>query len=521
MNLSTKLDFSKVNYAQENVVNLIISATAPKLDISERKPVNIIAVTDISGSMSGPKLDYAKKSLMKMIDHLSPSDTLGIVTFDGYVRVIAQPSKMTQQVKDALKSQVQQIHCGGSTNFAGGMMEGLRLAGKIDGDCRVIIFTDGQPTDGATTLPQLSEILRNNMQKNTSLSCFGYGNDHVSALLTGLADVGKGNYAYVQNPDDALSAFARELGGLLSCYAQNLKFKVSASEGVKINEVLSDVNVEQIGDEIKISIPDLYSEETRHLVVELTLPKQKKTFPRETTVATVELEYDNKDGKAEKAEAKAKVSYVKASDVTTKVDQAVLDQLALVRIQKAQTEAQTLADSGQYAQARACFLNVNLSGASSELQSYANTMSANYADSHSYTSSVHTRNSAAYSLRKGRSSGISGAAASASPQSFSMSNAFQDSLIRSFTQDQGSTGTGAAQGSAGVTTTIGVQGNVAHQALQGLIGGGFSGQGVQGTTGTISVTSATPAEPEEKAASTAQKKKAEKKLSKKRSQTQW
>ena len=509
MNLTTKFDLSNVNYAQENVVNLLISAKAPKITLKERKPVNIIKVIDVSGSMHGDKLGYAKKTTMKLIDHLSPVDSLGIVLFDGTVRVLSVPQKMTQEAKDKLKAEVLHISSGGSTNFAGGMIEGLRLAAKVDGDCRVIMLTDGQPTDGATTLEQLSDILRNNMAKNTSLSAFGYGSDHVSSLLTSLADVGKGNYAYIQNPDDALAAFARELGGLLSCYGQNLKFKLTANEGVKIREVLSDVNVEQIGDEIKVSIPDLYSEETRHLLVELLLPIQKKVFPRPVLVAEVDLEYDDaQTGKPQKVQAKAKITYVRPADVKTDVDSEVATQLGIVRLHKAQIKAQEYAKSGNFAAAQDCFMNLDLERSGVEVQGARDQLSSYYVNSASFASNNHAINSAMYATKSGRSSGMRGM----SLNKMSHDNSMQEELVRSFTQDQsGAGGAGGQQlGSAGVVPSVGqsiITDPVMVQALAGLAG-------VTVTTAQNPLTTPVMAVVKEEEDS-------EKKISKKRSTTEW
>jgi hypothetical protein len=47
-----------------------------------------------------------------------------------------------------------------------------------------------------------------------TVSAFGYGDDADQDLLRELSELGKGNYAHVQSPEEALTAFAHELGGL-------------------------------------------------------------------------------------------------------------------------------------------------------------------------------------------------------------------------------------------------------------------------------------------------------------------
>ena len=131
---------------------------------------------------------------------------------------------MTQARKDELKGLVGRLEPRDQTNLGGGMLAGLdhaKVAKLPEGmRVRVILFTDGLANQGpATSHGELMALLEANLGQAT-LSAFGYGDDADQELLRDLSTKGKGNYAYVQGPEDALTAFARELGGLLSTYAQ-------------------------------------------------------------------------------------------------------------------------------------------------------------------------------------------------------------------------------------------------------------------------------------------------------------
>jgi len=67
----TKFDYFNLDKTKESHENyLLVTLTAPEMKTSEeRKPLNISACIDISGSMQGDKLDYVKKSMKKMVQH--------------------------------------------------------------------------------------------------------------------------------------------------------------------------------------------------------------------------------------------------------------------------------------------------------------------------------------------------------------------------------------------------------------------------------------------------------------------
>ena len=84
MRLESFFQFNKIQYDRDNELYGLVKATAPKVELKDdRKPINVIIVLDTSVSMAGNKLEQAKKSAMKFVDHLSPSDRLSIIQFDG------------------------------------------------------------------------------------------------------------------------------------------------------------------------------------------------------------------------------------------------------------------------------------------------------------------------------------------------------------------------------------------------------------------------------------------------------
>jgi Ca-activated chloride channel family protein len=277
MKATAQLTFQKLPTGQSARAHLVVTLTAPAVRRArKRPPVCVVPVIDVSGSMEGPKLEQAKRSVMKLIDHLGPDDHCGVVAFASRVYLVGAPEPMTAEGKARLRLAVGDLEANDQTNLSGGMVKGFELANDPalpDAALRrVILFTDGCANHGvATTAPDLRSLVEM-LRGRATVSAFGYGADADQDLLSTLARAGGGNYAFVAGPDEALSAFARELGGLLSTYAQEIELQVTASEGARVRSILSDVDADTKRGVTLIELEDILGEEERHIVLEVELP---------------------------------------------------------------------------------------------------------------------------------------------------------------------------------------------------------------------------------------------------------
>jgi len=409
MKITTNFTFDKVDHSKENDIHAVITLTAPKIEWEKKRPaICVIPVIDVSGSMAGEKLEYAKQSVLKLIDNLAPGDYCGLVAFDTYVQALAEPRELSQGSRDQLKAKVGQLNSGSSTNFSGGMRQALEWINKVDVNSsmvlRVIMFTDGNANAGECNGRDMITLCKKLLGK-ASLSCFGYGTDCDQELLADMAKEAKGNYAFIRNPDDAMTAFAKELGGLLSRYAQDIVIDVAPVGGHKIVEVLSDVDVEEDGDNVKIKIPEILSEEVRNIVIAVKTAIQTKVLPRELNVLDVKVAYDSVvggDKKHVEEEVKGKLAFVDVSDAQKDPTKDVMAIVGLAMTVQAQIKAEELAKQGNFTAANAAMLSNAAVMDSLSLHDHGNMsrgMSASYGSHASYSASAGQR----YSLKRGLS----------------------------------------------------------------------------------------------------------------------
>ncbi len=357
LKVTTDLEYGKIAVGNaKSVQHFLVTLEGSKIKLEDRKPLALSAVIDCSGSMAednGAKMEYAKKTLLKLIDNLSSEDFLSCVGFSTNVFEVFKGQKMTPEAKEKAKAEVEKLHPMMSTNLSGGMLAGFDTLKDVPASydlVRVFLMTDGLPNQGVYDTDGLLKMV-NARPDRVTLSTFGYGSNHDPELLASMAKAGKGNFHFIKNPDECPAVFGRELGGLLTCVAQNIKVKVKAKPDVKLLEVRSDFDVDGKDDqsEAVINVDDVYSEERRKVLIKVELPALEKTPPRPFKFADIEADFFDVQAKEPRQEkAKATVEYVKEADAQKEPSSLVQEELARIEAAKAQEEARKFADQGQF-----------------------------------------------------------------------------------------------------------------------------------------------------------------------------
>jgi len=89
------------------------------MKMKKKQPLEISIVMDVSGSMSGTKLESAKKAIKKVLKHLTPEDKVHLVTFNGGSYTIFKNGDLRE--KENLQSQLEKLKASGSTNIMSGL----------------------------------------------------------------------------------------------------------------------------------------------------------------------------------------------------------------------------------------------------------------------------------------------------------------------------------------------------------------------------------------------------------------
>jgi len=205
---------------------------------------DLVAVLDVSGSMSGEKLDQAKAALVQLLGTLRPSDRFRVITFSSDVRRYAPgwTDASGEHVRDA-QQWVRALSAEGGTNIAGALGEAFAVA-PAEGALGVVVFlTDGMPTVGETDPERIANAAEQNRGAFRVFS-FGIGYDVNTYVLDRLTERARGTTEYIQPGGD----IERAVGSLAA--------KVSSP-------VLTDLTLRADGSDLYDaqpgSLPDLFA----------------------------------------------------------------------------------------------------------------------------------------------------------------------------------------------------------------------------------------------------------------------
>ncbi len=208
---------------------LQIGIQAKKISTENLPASNLVFLLDVSGSMNSPeKLPLVKQALYLLIDQLRPQDKVAMVVYAGAAGIVL-PSTAGSE-KNKIKAALEKLEAGGST--AGG--EGIKLAYKIaienfvkGGNNRVILASDGDFNIGVSSEAELKSLVENKRESGVFLSILGFGmGNYKDNKMESLADKGNGNYAYIDNLQEAQKVFVHEFGGTLFTVAKDVKLQL-------------------------------------------------------------------------------------------------------------------------------------------------------------------------------------------------------------------------------------------------------------------------------------------------------
>jgi len=217
---------------------------------------DIVLVIDVSGSMNADAelpdqaandqkessglsiLDLVKHAARTILENLNESDRLAVVTFSNNATVIQGLVPMTQLEKSKTWQRIEDLTVEGSTNLWSGIREGLNVFenhDRLGSVQQMFVLTDGVPNHMCPSqgyvrkLHPMMQKMRRNVGDAPSISCFGFAYHLRSALLRSIAEVGRGQYAFIPDAGMIGTVFIHAVANLFSTFATNTEVVLSCS----------------------------------------------------------------------------------------------------------------------------------------------------------------------------------------------------------------------------------------------------------------------------------------------------
>jgi Ca-activated chloride channel family protein len=200
---STSAAISLLANAPGNGDGFALITLSPPSERPRPVPRDLTFVVDVSGSMSGQKIEQARAAGKQILRSLSPTDRFRLIDFSSDVRTFRDGfSTATRENIGAAERYLDQLDAQGSTNISGALDEALSTPVQ-PGRLPIILFlTDGQPTVGERD----ASMIASNVAKQRGsrrLFTFGVGADLNVSLIEQLALEGRGTASFVR-PEESV-----------------------------------------------------------------------------------------------------------------------------------------------------------------------------------------------------------------------------------------------------------------------------------------------------------------------------
>ena len=251
---NSKMGLSMLNFQDGKEDGYFFINISPGFgDPKEIVQKDVVFIMDKSGSMSGDKMDQAKKALKFCVNNLNPGDRFEIIPFS------TEASALFGKVEDfnpANKKKaiefIDDLRAIGGTNIDEALDLAMKAQQGKDRPFFVIFMTDGKPTIGETMEDALLKKVAATNKENTRIFTFGIGSDLNTHLLDKLTEMSRGHRTYVLEDED-------------------IEIKVSDFYAKASSPVLTDVKVSfdksiRISDVYPRELPDMFKGSTMSLM---------------------------------------------------------------------------------------------------------------------------------------------------------------------------------------------------------------------------------------------------------------
>ncbi|XP_024658324.2 inter-alpha-trypsin inhibitor heavy chain H3 [Maylandia zebra] len=201
---------------------------APELP---KLPKNVVFVIDISGSMSGRKMEQTREAMLAILQQVHEDDHFAIILFDSVIETWKDSlTKATKENITEAMDYIRRMRSRGTTNINDAVLTAVHMLVKDRQMERlpdrsadmIILLTDGMPNEGESNTGKIQENMRTAIGGNMSLYCLGFGNNVDYSFLDVMSKQNKGLARRIFEASDA----AAQLQGFYDEVASPLLLEV-------------------------------------------------------------------------------------------------------------------------------------------------------------------------------------------------------------------------------------------------------------------------------------------------------
>jgi Ca-activated chloride channel homolog len=348
--MNTDQDLIPAGLPAQRIIEMIVQAPQAMVK-SHRPPLNLALVIDRSGSMSGEKLVYVKQAALHVLDLLQAQDRAALVAFDDEINLLAPSMPVTDENRAEMRSAIQPLRAGRSTNLSEGWLTGCQEAATSAGEgilTRTLLLTDGMANAGITDLEELASHAHQLAVRGVSTSTFGVGHSFNEHLLEAMSNQGDGNFYYIESPADIPNLFLQEFQELSSVTVREVSIIIQLPPQIDV-QVLGSWRSSCSEGVLRIDLGSLTPARPQEVYVRVLMPPAGQN---EQIVLQAIVSGTAESGEKVQSEAEVIFRCATPQEVSAQPKrQEVLQRFASVEIADVATQALKLERLGEHARA--------------------------------------------------------------------------------------------------------------------------------------------------------------------------
>jgi Ca-activated chloride channel family protein len=202
---SSSVGLSLLSYQTSKDDGYFLLSASPSIEIDKSNIENkdITFILDVSGSMSGEKLEQAKKALLYCVNNLNVGDHFNVIRFstEAYSLFKSLEKANKQNINEA-KRFIDDLQAIGGTNIEEAFSLAFRNYTESNRPHFVVFLTDGKPTIGEMNDEKLVKRVLSTNKTKSRIFTFGIGDEINTHLLDKLTDATKAWRTYVSDEED-------------------------------------------------------------------------------------------------------------------------------------------------------------------------------------------------------------------------------------------------------------------------------------------------------------------------------
>ena len=190
------------------------------------KLIDLSIAIDISGSMSGSRINMAKKSLIQLIQKLNDDDNIAISKFNNDSQPIFKYQKVSELKKTDYASEIEKLHANGGTDILKAFTGAYKLMTNNNGNQnqvrRMIIITDMEDRVDE----ELTKFCEKIAKEGIYVTILGISNEFRTDLAELTSNIKGANYVVIKESKDIIKYLVEDFEYLCFQNASDLSFEV-------------------------------------------------------------------------------------------------------------------------------------------------------------------------------------------------------------------------------------------------------------------------------------------------------